>query len=258
MIDESQIPHSRQNAIRFFKNYIARNGGAIKNKKVFDLSTGSGYIAHLFEEAGADISVFDLFPEQNTFTKALCQSIDLQNVLPLKDASADLVLLGETIEHLPNQFHFFQEVSRILKKDGVLILTTPNSSSLRSRYSQFLMESEHYSHPAPNEVDAYTRWSEQSEKGYFGKLFISGILRLRTLAGINNLFIKEIHSSQKSSTSILLMIFYPFIYFFSRKNLKRQLKADPEHKSTYQEIFEINTSLGLLLSKHLIVEFQKK
>lgn len=258
MSDQSEIPHSRENAIRFFENYISNAGDQLKGISVYDLSTGSGYIAHLFEKAGANVNVYDLFPEQDSFTQATCQFIDLQEEFPIASSAADIVLLGETIEHLPDQFFFFKETSRILKTTGRLILTTPNSSSLRSRFSQFLMESEHYSRPAPNELDAYAKWSEGSDKGYFGKLFISGILRLRTLAGINGLRIKKIHPSPASSTSVLLLIFYPWIYFFGRKSLKRQVKNDPANRRVYEEIFSINTSLDVLLGKHLIIEFEKK
>lgn len=259
MNDQPDVPHSRENAVRFFKNYVALEKGFLQGKAVYDLSAGSGYIAHLFEEVGAHVKIFDLFPEQNKFAKSVCEKIDLQEKFPITDSSADVIVLGETIEHLPNQFFFFQETSRILKLGGRFILTTPNSSSLRSRLSQFLMESEHYSHPAPNELDAFTQWNEQqSSKGYFSKLFISGVLRLRTLAAINGLSIKTIHSTSRSSTSALLLIFYPWIYFFSKKNLKRQIKNDPKNKSVFIEIFKINTSLDILLGKHLIMEFEKK
>ena len=254
-----EVPHSRYNAVRFFQNYVAQNKDILKGKEVYDLSAGSGYIAHLFEEAGANVKLFDLFPEQNTFATSTCLQIDLQNKLPLHESVADIVILGETIEHLPNQFFFFQEAARIMKPGGRLILTTPNPSSLRSRLSQFLMESEHYSNAAPNELGAYTRWDEtKGDQGYFSKLFISGILRLRTLAAISGFTIKTIHPSSRSSTSILLLGFYPWIYFFSRRNFKNQIKTDSKNESVYKEIFNINTSLNVLLGKHLMIEFVKK
>ena len=251
-----EIPHSRESAIQFFENYVKVNRELLTGKVVYDLSAGSGYIAHLFEQAGASVKIFDLFPEQNTFATSPCIKIDLQEKFPIADGIVDIAILGETIEHFPNQYFFFKETSRILKPSGILILTTPNSSSLRSRLSQFLMESEHYSHPAPNELDAFTRW-EGSKEGYFSKLFISGVLRLRTLAAINGLQIKMIHPTKRSSTSMWLMIFFPFIYLFGKINLNRQLKQDPKNSKVYEEIFEINASLNVLLGKHLIIEFVK-
>ncbi|MFZ5971019.1 MAG: class I SAM-dependent methyltransferase [Bacteroidota bacterium] len=252
-----EVPHSRENAVKFFLKYIEEHRTALQNKTVADLSAGSGFIINEFHKAGAQVLLFDLFPEQNKFCEIPCSRVDLQKTLPMPNNSVDYAICAETIEHLPNQHFFFQEVARILKPNGILLLTTPNSSSLRSRFSQFLMESEHYSQPAPNEWNAFTRWPE-SKEGYFSRLFISGILRLRTLAALQSLSIQKIHRTGASSTSALLMIFYPLIYFFSRKNLKKQMKENPAHAATYREIFSINTSVSVLLSKHLIIEFQKK
>lgn len=242
----NEVPHTRANAIKFFEAYLKSNN--VKGKKVIDLSAGSGYIINEFYKAGADVELYDLFPEQNRYCAVPCKKIDLQKSFS-DIGKADIVLLGETIEHLPNQFFFFLEASKLLNPDGVLILTTPNSSSLRSRFSQFLMESEHYSTPAPNEIDAWNEW------GYFGKLFVSGVLRLRTLAAINGLKIKTIHASKGSSTSYLLLIFYPVLYYFSRKNLRKQIRADKKNETVYREIFKLNTSLSVLTSRHLIVEW---
>lgn len=250
----SEVPHTRDNALRFFNDYLKND---VRGKKVVDLSAGSGYIVNEFHKAGAVVSPYDLFPGQNTFCPVECKPIDLQKPFPIESASADIAILGETIEHLPNQFFFFSEAARILKKGGVLLLTTPNSSSLRSRFSQFLMESEHYSTPAPNETNAYTKWPASND-GYFSKLFISGLLRLRTLAALNGLSIKKVYKSPSSSTSWFLMMFYPVLYYFSSKNKKKQVKADPANRQVYEEIFRLNTSTEVLTSKHLIVEWVKK
>jgi SAM-dependent methyltransferase len=251
------VPHSRDNAIRFFIDFVQSRKENLHGKIVVDLSAGSGFVANEFYKAGCIVKLFDLFPEQNKFCPIAAQQMDLQQVWPIESNSVDYLILGETIEHLPNQHFFFQEAGRVLQANGTLLLTTPNASSLRSRFSQFLMESEHYSAPPPNEWDAFTRWPGRQD-GYFSKLFISGILRLRTLAALHQLKIKHIYPTRASSTSRLLLIFYPIIYFFSRKNFEKQTKQDPRHESTYQEIFRINTSFQVLLGKHLIVEFTKQ
>ncbi len=257
MSEHPDVPHSRENAVRFFHHYLQEHGTDIRGKRVIDLSAGSGYIINEFLKAGADVRLYDLFPQQNTFCEKECHFIDLQKPFPVESNSADILILGETIEHLPNQYFFFGEAARILKPGGILLLTTPNSSSLRSRFSQFLMESEHYSTPAPNETDAFTKWPGSNE-GYFSKLFISGLLRLRTLAALSGLSIRKVHRSPGSSTSYLLLIYYPILYYFSRKNLRKQLKADHSHEQVYREIFSLNTSIAVLTSKHLIVEWVKR
>ncbi len=255
MNQSPSIAHSRDNTVKFFTSYVETNSNNLVGKTVVDLSAGSGYIAHLFEKAGAVVCPFDLFPEQNQFTKVKSQNIDLQKAFPIESQSVDVAICAETIEHLPNQLFLFQETARILKPNGKFILTTPNTSSLRSRFAQFMMESEHYSVPAPNELDASVDWGNGDR--YFGKLFLSGVLRLRTLAALNSLQIYKMHKSQSSSTSILMLVFYPIILFFNRKVKRKQIKNDPANQRIYQEIFSLNTSINVLLSKHLILEFVK-
>ncbi len=257
MTEIPEVDHSREATLKFFREYTIQNKINLQNKVVCDLSAGRGYIASLFEQAGSIVNAFDLFPDQNKFATTQVQKIDLQEKFPIESFSVDLAICCETIEHLPNQHFLFQEVARIVKPRGVFILTTPNSSSLRSRFSQFIMESEHYGAPAPNELNAFTRW-EGSQNGYFSKLFISGALRLRTLAALNQLPLRKIHSTKRSSTSALLLLWYPVIYYFNRKAMKKQIKQDPANASTYLAIFKLNTSMDVLLGTHLIIEFEKK
>ena len=45
---------------------------------------------------------------------------------PLKDEEFDAILCFETLEHIPEPEVFVKELERVLKKNGMLILTTPN------------------------------------------------------------------------------------------------------------------------------------
>ncbi len=59
--------------------------------------------------------------------------VDLRERLPYGDASFDVVLLVEVIEHLSDHQAALGELARILKPGGSLILTTPNVMRLNSR-----------------------------------------------------------------------------------------------------------------------------
>jgi SAM-dependent methyltransferase len=50
------------------------------------------------------------------------------STIPLDNGSADVVVAGEIFEHLYSPLHFLNEISRVLKPGGHLILTTPNIS----------------------------------------------------------------------------------------------------------------------------------
>lgn len=60
--------------------------------------------------------------------KALFFEADALNI-PVKDSFADIVTLFDVIEHVPknSELSVLWEVNRVLKKKGILILSTPNS-----------------------------------------------------------------------------------------------------------------------------------
>jgi SAM-dependent methyltransferase len=64
-------------------------------------------------------------------------NVDLLKRLPYGNASFDAILLVEVIEHLENHRFALGELARILKPNGVLILTTPNIMRLNSRLHFF-------------------------------------------------------------------------------------------------------------------------
>lgn len=47
------------------------------------------------------------------------------NATPLKGGSADIVVISETLEHIPNYRQTIAEISRLLKKGGIVIATVP-------------------------------------------------------------------------------------------------------------------------------------
>ncbi len=49
---------------------------------------------------------------------------DIVNI-PEKDESFDVILCSEVLEHLPNSVEAIKEFQRLLKKDGILIITAP-------------------------------------------------------------------------------------------------------------------------------------
>ena len=58
---------------------------------------------------------------------------DIEKGLDLPDESVDCVVFGEVIEHLVDPDAALQHISRVLRKDGYLIVTTPNLASWCNR-----------------------------------------------------------------------------------------------------------------------------
>lgn len=211
-------------------------------------------------EQGAQLEAFDLFPEFFESDRIECKKADLSADLPIDDATADLVLCQEGIEHLPDQLQALRELARILKADGRLLLTTPNISHLRARVGNLLVESDHARRLPANELDDI--WYASDESSYFGHLYLIGIQRLRVLARIAGLRLKVVHATRISWTSALFGFLYPLVWLYSwrayRRNFRKNKKAAPElKKEIYGEIFRLNTSPRVLFGKHLFVEFER-
>lgn len=62
--------------------------------------------------------------QSNPFSQRISQG-DIQNI-QYSDNTFDVALLNEVLEHVPNELASLQEVHRVLKVNGVLILFSPN------------------------------------------------------------------------------------------------------------------------------------
>lgn len=97
--------------------------------KLLDIGGGSGqFSAHLKHESIVmDISRDVLKAKQGCLGSA-------SDVFPFKDRCFDYVFAGEIIEHIIDTDSFLDECWRVLKKQGVFIVTAPNMASLANRF----------------------------------------------------------------------------------------------------------------------------
>ncbi len=104
---------------------------------VLDIPSGQGAMTRKLKHRGFSVHAADLVPNLRVtgveFTKA-----DMDSELPFEHNSFDAVACSEGIEHLERPFDFLRECGRVLRPNGVLVLSTPNISSLRSRWRWLL------------------------------------------------------------------------------------------------------------------------
>ena len=106
----------------------------VKNKKVLDAACGTGYGTALLAQSaervfGIDISKEAIsYAESNYSAKNVNFAVANIEKLPFESDFFDVVVSFETIEHVDTQKQekFLSEVKRILKKDGIFIISTPN------------------------------------------------------------------------------------------------------------------------------------
>lgn len=251
-----QVPHSKGAALEFIHRFVEEND--VKAKTVIDVSAGSGYVANLWHNAGAKVQAFDMYPDIFKSDSLTCRPIDLNLKLPIEANSADYVLLMETIEHIPNQTALLQELSRILKPNGILIVTKPNNSSLNGRLGNLWVEAERGDMFLSNEASII---GYDDSHVYNGRVYLCTAQRLRTLAGLAGLKLQKVHPNQLSISSLVSYLFLGiFLHLRSLRTLKRMIRktSSQQEKTIIQEQYTLNTNQTLLLHKHLCVTFQKK
>ena len=108
----------------------------VKDKRVLDVACGEGYGSKLLAEqaasvVGVDVSVEVIEHATRRYGSLAGLGFRLGDCerLDFPDASFDVIVSFETIEHVPNQEQVLAELRRILAPDGVLIISTPNKKT---------------------------------------------------------------------------------------------------------------------------------
>lgn len=233
----------------------------VQNSSVLDFPAGSGFTSNYLQARGAQVTVWDMFPEFFKSDKLKCASADLQKKFPSEDQKFDLAIFQEGIEHLPDQLFALKEFHRVLKSNATLIVTTPNYSNLRSRLAYLLFESETLKMMPPNELESL--WFGKDSRAYMGHIFSIGIMRLRVLAVLAGFKIEKIHPTRINWTSFILgVVFFPLLVLQTFKTYKRAMRklktTDVVRKRlVFKEIVSLNLNPAILLGGHLIVEFKR-
>lgn len=107
----------------------------VAGKKVLDVACGAGYGAALLSRTAREVHGVDIAADAISsatasysqignlrFAQAPCES------LPFDAGVFDVVVSFETIEHIHAQAEFLDQIRRVLKPDGWLVLSSPNKA----------------------------------------------------------------------------------------------------------------------------------
>ncbi|MCB0480496.1 MAG: class I SAM-dependent methyltransferase [Flavobacteriales bacterium] len=105
-----------------------------KSKRVLDIACGTGFGSEFILNNKPDfLYAADVSEEAIEATKRKIEGVANSEVgfqngcnMSFEDNSFDVVISIETIEHIENDIQFLAEIHRVLKPDGVLIISTPN------------------------------------------------------------------------------------------------------------------------------------
>lgn len=104
----------------------------VKDKIVLDIASGEGYGSNLLSKyakhvTGVDISEESIILANKKYNKHnLIFKNGSTSSIPLDNYTIDVVVSFETIEHHDEHDEMMKEIKRVLKPNGVLILSTPD------------------------------------------------------------------------------------------------------------------------------------
>lgn len=107
----------------------------VKDKTVLDIACGEGYGANLLaisakQVTGVDIDVSTITAASKKYKKTNLSFITGKvEAIPLPDHSFDVVVSFETLEHTGEHTKMIQEIKRVLKPGGILIISTPEKKN---------------------------------------------------------------------------------------------------------------------------------
>lgn len=138
--------------------------GPVAGLRILEVACGRGGFISELARAGACVTGCDFSATALRFGQRKLQRLlgsdsvpplvqgDVQN-LPFADASFDIVVSCETIEHVPDPWAALREMHRVTGPDGRLFLTTPNYFNFTGLYDLYA----HFRHSGNRDDQPFDR-----------------------------------------------------------------------------------------------------
>lgn len=125
--DSGEVELEHMNRYYFVREALELNG-----KTIVDLASGEGYGSNLLANSAAFVYGIDISEEavEHARNKYVRNNLQYQqgdaSKIPLPDSVADVFVSFETIEHHDKHIEMIKEIKRVLKPDGILIMSSPD------------------------------------------------------------------------------------------------------------------------------------
>ena len=209
--------------------------------KVLDAPCGEGALALELARRGCQMWCLDCQPAALRVEGLRFAAGDLQQRLPYDDAFFDAAACVDGIEHLEDPFHAVRELRRVLRPGGLLVVSTPNISSARSRF-RFLLSGFHNKFKRPLDE------ARPSPSHHITPLTFPW---LRYLLHTNGFRISAVRANRIKAASLPYAVFYPAAALYTALSFARE--PDGAQRRRDWEIFRTLFSPAVFLGETLIV-----
>lgn len=158
-----QIYLSRQDYFKKrYEGYIKNIKATKKDGKLLDIGCNIGLFMKVAQQAGFDVKGVELNAGCALYGKEKFHlDIDSKYLedIAFPDETFDVITLFDVLEHIPDMNGFIDELRRVLKKDGLVVIQAPNLNSLMTKLTKsewcWLSPPDHLYHFTP---DSMTRF----------------------------------------------------------------------------------------------------
>ena len=120
----------------------------IETGKVLDVGCAYGFMLKRFPDSfqkfGIDVSKYAISVAKKRLSSATLKIRSAEEKLPFEEDFFDMILFNDVLEHLENPKIALENIYKVLKKDGILYITTPNLNIVRKKIFRYADEKEHH------------------------------------------------------------------------------------------------------------------
>ncbi|MFW7381190.1 MAG: class I SAM-dependent methyltransferase [Oligoflexus sp.] len=226
----------RENTSKNTHSTVAQLIAVEKPQKVLDIPCGEGAFSQRLMASGYETYSADCLNLLKVDNPRFIQA-DMNQQLPFEESSLDAIACIDGIEHIERPFDFVRECQRVLRKDGAMVISTPNISSLRSRWRWFLTG---FHNKCKSPLD-------ETNRNPLHHINMLSYPELRYMLHTNGFRIERITANRIKPISYLYGIILPISYYVTRKVFKKEARSESEwqvSRQTLKDIFKAPVLFG--------------
>jgi 2-polyprenyl-3-methyl-5-hydroxy-6-metoxy-1,4-benzoquinol methylase len=218
-----------------------RGLGLPRGARILDAPCGAGDLAAALAADGFEVAAADLDLAAAPALGDRLQRADLNGALPWPDARFDAVLSIEGLEHLESPWTFLREVRRVLRPGGLLLLTTPNTLSLRSRVRFFASG---FYHRDATPLD-------ESRRDPLHHIGLRTFPELRYMLHTSGFQLRAVSHTHWKPVSFAYAVYAPWMWLYTRVAFRRE--KDHAQRARNREIRAALFTPSLLFGENLLL-----
>ena len=213
---------------------------------VLDIPCGEGSFTKRLLDRGLEVKPADCVDllKVDGVQADIC---DMNHTLPYEAKSLDSVVCIDGIEHVERAFDFVKECSRIIRDDGIFLISTPNITALRSRWRWFLTG---FHNKCKGPLD-------ESNPTPLHHISMLSFPELRYMLHTNGFVITSVKTNRVKLAGWLYAPWAPIVYLVTLRTFLREEKNADQRKRN-AEILRQMFSTPVLFGETLIVKARKE